>query len=265
MTVENTQTNVKEMQGKLMEAHQIKNNLTGYMARDFIPQLRESRERINQDKTLSTQGKHEKREKHTLQREAALLTHIENEHKSYSAVLDEVITAAEDVLLKGVDAPSEREQALFDMDAKKAASGVMFAPTAKAKLAAIQSYAALAERGQAYAQQVHAKFTEMAAAAIQGTANPTDKLMLTKALGEINTKLENQTTSREQKEVAKLLESAKRMRGTHFVNTIVLERALLEVSKNTLEYANDRKTYMEKYNEEYNEYLKAHKFGYLIG
>ncbi|PER69650.1 hypothetical protein CN503_05770 [Bacillus cereus] len=264
MTVENTQTNVEAMQGKLMEARQIKNNLTGYMARDFIPQLRESRERINQDKVLSTRGKHEKREKHTLQQEASLLTHIENEHKNYSAVLDEVITAAEDVLLKGVEAPSEREQALFDMDAKKAASGVMFAPTAKAKLVAIQNYAALAERGQAYAQQIHANFTEMAAAAIQGATNPTDKLMLTKALGDINTKLENQTTSSEQKEFAKLLESAKRMRGAHFVNTIVLERALREVSKNTFEYANDRKMYMEKYNDQYQAYLKAHKFGHLI-
>lgn len=265
MTVENTQTNVELMHEKVMKAHQIKESLTGFMAREFIPKVREVRGRINQDKMLSTQGKHEKKEKYALEREASLLTHIENEHKSYSAVLDEVITAAEDVLLKGVDAPSEREQALFDMDAKKAASGVMFAPTAKAKLAAIQSYAALAERGQAYAQQVHAKFTEMAAAAIQGVANPTDKLMLTKALGDINTKLENQTTSGEQKEFAKLLDSAKRMKGANFVNTIVLERALLEVSKNTLEYANDRKTYMEKYNDQYNEYLKAHKFGYLIG
>ncbi|HDR7724679.1 MULTISPECIES: hypothetical protein [Bacillus] len=150
------------------------------------------------------------------------------------------------------------------MDAKKAASGVMFAPTAKAKLVAIQNYAALAERGQAYAQQIHANFMEMAAAAIQGATNPTDKLMLTKALGDINTKLENQTTSSEQKEFAKLIESAKRMRGAHFVNTIVLERALREVSKNTFEYANDRKMYMEKYNDQYQAYLKAHKFGHLI-
>ncbi|QWI41647.1 hypothetical protein [Bacillus mycoides] len=264
MTVENTQTNVEVLKGKLMDARTVQNNLTGYMAHEFLPEMRATRERIGQDKSLSTQGKHEKKEKHAFQQEAALLTHIENQHKDYSAIVGEVVTAAEDILLKGADAPSEREQALFDMDAKKLRNAVTFAPTATAKIEALKNYAALGERGQAYAQQVHANFTEMAAATIQGTTNPTDKVALTKALGLVNTKLEGQTISEEQKEIASLLDTAKRMKNVQFVNTAVLERALNEVSANTLKYANDRGTHLKIYNAEYGEYLKARKYNTLI-
>ncbi|MBH0361936.1 hypothetical protein U9R71_25840 [Bacillus toyonensis] len=265
MTVENTQTNVEVLKGKLMEARSIQGDLTRYMAREFMPKVRESRQNIGWDKTLTAQGKKEKREKHAFQREAALLTYIENEHKSYSEVVGDIVTAAENILLKGADALNEREQALFDMDAKKLQNAVTFAPTAAAKIEALKNYAALGERGQAYAQQVHANFTEMAAAAIQGTTNPTDKVALTKALGLVNTKLEGQTISEEQKEIASLLDTAKRMKNVQFVNTTVLGNALKEVSPNTLRYANDRGTYLNTYNKEYGEYLKAHKFGYLIG
>ncbi|OOZ90072.1 hypothetical protein BHL25_05005 [Bacillus cereus] len=265
MTVENTQTNVEVLTGKLMDARTVQNNLTGHMAHEFLPKMRETRVRIGQDKSLSAQGKHEKKEKHAFEREAALLTHIENEHKGYSTIVSDVITAAEDILLKGAPTPSEREQALFDMDAKKLQNAVTFAPTAEAKIEALKNYAALGERGQAFAQQVHANFTEMAAAAIQGTTNPTDKVALTKALGLVNTKLEGQTISEEQKEIASLLDTAKRMKNVQFVNTTVLGNALKEVSPNTLRYANDRGTYLNTYNKEYSEYLKAHKFGYLIG
>ncbi|MBJ8202347.1 hypothetical protein JDS91_13420 [Bacillus cereus] len=264
MTVENTQTNVEVVTGKLMEAREIQRDLTRYLAQEFMPKVREARQNIGWDETLTAQGKKEKREKHAFQREAALLTYIENEHKSYSAVVGDVITAAEDILLKGVEAPSEREQALFDMDAKKLQNAVTFAPTAAAKIEALKNYAALGERGQAYAQQVHANFTEMAAAAIQGTTNPTDKVALTKALGLVNAKLEAQTVSDEQKEVASILDTAKRMQGAHFVNTIVLGDALKEVSPNTFKYANDRGTHLALFNEEYGEYLQARKYGNLI-
>ncbi|PFE43602.1 hypothetical protein CN317_22070 [Bacillus cereus] len=264
MTVENTQTNVEVVTGKLMEAREIQRDLTRYMAQEFMPEVRETRQKIGWDKTLTAQGKKEKRDKHAFQREAALLTYIENEHKSYSAVVGDVITAAEDLLLKGIEAPSEREQALFDMEAKKLQNAVTFAPTAAAKIEALKNYAALGERGQAYAQQVHANFTEMAAAAIQGTTNPTDKVALTKALGLVNTKLEGQTISEEQKEIASVLDTAKRMKDAHFVNTIVLGNALNEVSANTLKYANDRGTHLNIYNKEYGEYLQARKYGQLI-
>ncbi|PEL93066.1 hypothetical protein [Bacillus wiedmannii] len=264
MTVENTQTNVEILKGKLMDARTVQNNLTGYMARDFLPEMRATRERIGQDKGLSTQGKHEKKEKHAFQREAALLTHIENQHKDYSAIVGEVVTAAEDILLKGVEAPSEREQALFDMDAKRLQNAVTFAPTVAAKIEALKNYAALGERGQAYAQQVHANFTEMAAVAIQGASNPTEKVALTKALGLVNTKLEAQTISEEQKEIASLLDTAKRMKNAHFVNTTVLGNALKEVSPNTFKYANDRGTHLALFNEEYGRYLQARKYGNLI-
>ncbi|MEH7669504.1 MULTISPECIES: hypothetical protein [Bacillus] len=260
----NTQTNVEALQGKLMEARTIHNTLTGYIAREFMPEVRETRNKISRDQMLTAAGKHEKREKHAFQREAALLTYIENEHKDYLAIVGAVVTAAEDILLKGVEAPSEREQALFDLDEKKLKSAVMFAPTAAAKIEAIQNYAKLGDKGQAYAQQVHANFTEMAAAAIQGAANPTDKMALTKALGSINTKLEAKTVSEEQKEIASLLKTAKAMRGIGFVNTTVLGNALREVSANTFKYANDRSTYMNMYNDQYGEYLAARKYGNLI-
>jgi hypothetical protein len=260
----NTQTNVEALQGKLMEARQIQNNLTGYMAREFMPEVRATRERINCDQMLTAAGKNAKREKHAMQREAALLTHIENDHKDYSAIVSEVVTAAEDILLQGVEAPSEREAALFDLDEKKLQNAVLFAPTAAAKIEAIKNYAMLGDRGQVYAKQIHDSFTGMAAAAIQGAANPTDKMALTKALGSINSQLESKTVSGEQKEIAGLLKTAKAMSGVNFVNTAVLGNALNEVSANTLQYANDRGTYMNMYNDQYGEYLQARKSKSLI-
>ncbi|PFA88551.1 hypothetical protein [Bacillus thuringiensis] len=264
MTVENTQTNVEVLKGKLMEARSIQGDLTRYMAREFMPEVREARQNIGWDKTLTAQGKKEKREKHAFQREAALLTYIENEHKSYSAVVGDIVTAAEDILLKDVEAPSEREQSLFDLEAKKIQNAVTFAATTPAKIEALKNYAALGDRGQAYAKQVHDKFTEMAAEVIQGATNPTDKVALTKALGTVHSQLESLTVSDEQKEIAGILDTAKRMKNAHFVNTAVLGNALKEVSPNTFKYANDRGTHLALFNEEYGEYLQARKYGNLI-
>lgn len=122
-----------------MEARSIQGDLTRYMAREFMPKVREARQNIGWDKTLTAQGKKEKREKHAFQREAALLTYIENEHKSYSEVVGDIVTAAEDILLKDVEAPSEREQSLFDLEAKKLQNAVTFAATTPAKIEALKT------------------------------------------------------------------------------------------------------------------------------
>ncbi|MGG0204172.1 hypothetical protein [Bacillus mycoides] len=259
-----TTTKSSELQGKLMEARGIQKGLTSYMAQEFLPQLRWTRTKINGDRDLTASGIAKKVEQHRRQQEVALLAHIDGQHKVYTDIVKEVRREAEDLLIQGVEAPSERDQKLFDIEKNKLKNAALFAPTSQSKIAALGKFAALSDQGQAFAQQIQGEFMEMAQTAITGASNPADVMALTKSLGRINTQLEARAFSEEQHEVAEIVKSATALEKIHFVNTAVLGNALTEVSKDALDFANDRDRYLVVHEERNNQYLFDRNHGYLI-
>ncbi|MCU5515270.1 hypothetical protein OCF62_11865 [Bacillus wiedmannii] len=262
----NTKLNIEGIKDYMREARELSGSVTGYFAREVLPELRGGIQKIGQDKNLTTQGKHEKKEKYKKQQEVAVMRGLSNIKGAYDNFLADARASAEAILLsnKDIAKPTENEQRLFDMQADKLKTAILFAPTVQAKITALESFSQLASEGEHFAKQVHADFMQMSAEAIGSAKDSVERTAFTQALGRINTQLEAQSTSPTQKEASQLLASVKQMQNTAFVNTIVLENALKEISMDTLKYANDIDGYFTAKAEAVQNYDRDAKFGHLI-
>ncbi|EOO20804.1 hypothetical protein [Bacillus cereus] len=262
----NTKLNIEGIKDYMNEARELSGSVTGYFAREVLPELRGGMQKIGQDNNLTAQGKHEKKEKYRKQQEVAVMRGLSNIQGAYDNFLADARASAEAILLsdKDIEKPSDSEQRLFDMQAEKLKTAILFAPTVQAKIKALESFSQLASEGEYFAKQVHADFMQMSAEAIGSAKDSVERTAFTQALGRINTKIEAQSTSPTQKEASQLLASVKQMQKTAIVNTAILGNALMEISKDTLRYANNLDGYFTEKADTVAEYDRAVKFGQLI-
>ncbi|HHY2675471.1 TPA: hypothetical protein ACV439_003384 [Bacillus toyonensis] len=262
----NTKLSIEEIKEYMSDARELSASVTGYFAREVLPELRGGIAKIGQDKNLTIHGKAEKREQYKKQQEVVVMKQLSKIETTYDNFLADARASAEAILLsdKGIEKPSDSEQRLFDMQAEKLKTAILFAQTVQAKIKALESFSQLASEGEHFAKQVHADFMQMSADAIGSAKDSVERTAVTQALGRINTKLEAQSTTPMQKKASELLASVKQMQNTQIVNTAILGNALMEISKDTLRYANNLDGYFTEKAEQVAEYDRAVKFGQLI-
>ncbi|HDR7632410.1 TPA: hypothetical protein QCX75_001092 [Bacillus mycoides] len=260
----NNKLMVSEIKERLLDAREVRNSLTGHMAHEVMPRVRSIRYKIGKDANLTTKGQAEKKDKFTKQQEVKLFSEISEAKETYTSLLQDAKASAEAILIKDIEQPDETSQKLFDMQKNKLQSAVLFAPTTGEKIKALTEFAQLGETGQAYAQQIQGDFLAMSQQAMVNASRPEDRSELTHTLGRLNTKLEANAFSEDQKEASSLLESIQGHLAMEFVNTAVLGDALMEISKETRKYANNIEGYVSAHADRVEEYEQAQRFGQII-
>ncbi|TEA54386.1 hypothetical protein EZE46_04470 [Bacillus sp. BH2] len=263
-TTINNKLTVSEIKERLFDARDLRNSFTGHMVHEVMPRVRDARYRIGKDENLTTKGQMEKKEKFAKQQEVKLLSEISQIKETYTLLLQDAKASAEAILIGDVEQPDETSQKLFDMQKNKLQSAVMFAPTTDAKIKALGEFAKLGEQGQAYARQIQGDFLAMSQQAMSSTTNLAELSKLTHALGKLNTGLEANAFSEDQKEASSLLQSVEGHLALDFVNTTVLGGALMEISKEAHDYANNIEGYATDHADRVAEYEQAERFGQII-
>ncbi|MDF9615147.1 hypothetical protein P5763_24345 [Bacillus cereus] len=260
----NSKLTVEEIKERLFNARDLRGSLTGHIAREVLPRVRGARTKIGQDMNLTVKGQEEKKAKFAKQQEVRLFKEISQIKETYTLLLQDAKMSAEAILIGDVEQPGEKSQKLFDIQKNKLQSAVMFAPTTNEKIKALREFAQLGEKGEVFAQQIQPEFMEMSQQAMARTTRVEDLSLLTKSLGKINKSLEAQAFSKNQEEATSLLESIEGHLNLEFVNIAVLGNALLEISKDAYDYANNLEGYAVDHAERIQNYDNDVKFGRII-
>lgn len=261
--VNNTLT-MEEIRERLQDARELRNSLTGHLAHEVLPRVRGTAALIRKDRNLTSKGQTEKIERYKKQQEVRLLREIVTLKNSHDLLLKDAKSSAEAILIASVEAPEEKEQALFDIEKNKRQSTVLFAPTTEAKITALSNYAALGNRGQWEAREIQGDYLAMSQQAIASTMNPMEVSKIAKSLGRINKHLESKVMTEDQHAASELLESINAKLNADLVNTAALGNALSEISPTTLQYANKLDQYEIDHADNMEEYDRASRLGMLI-
>ncbi|EEK76879.1 hypothetical protein [Bacillus cereus] len=263
-TTINNKLTVDQIKERLFDARDLRNGLTSHMVHEVMPRVRGTRDKIGRDANLTSKGQLEKIAKFNKQQEVKLFSEISQIKETYTLLLQDAKASAEQILIGDVEQPDETSQKLFDLQKNKLQSAVMFAPTTNEKIKALTEFAKLGEKGQAFAQQIQSDFLAMSQQAMSSTTKPEDLSQLTHALGNLNTSLESNAFSEDQKQASNLLQTVEGHLALEFVNTAVLGNALTEISKDAHNYANNIEGYATDHAERVTEYEQAERLGQII-
>lgn len=256
---------VEEIKERINDAQDLRKSMTGYFAHEVLPQLRGGISKIHADRNLTKEGQLEKSMKFKKQREVALMKGLSTIKGAYDGLLTDARASVENLLLNyKVEEPSEIDRLMFEQNSTKIKNDILFAPTNREKLKAIQRFSELADGGQYFAQKVYEDFSKMSAELMGGTNSSVERTEYLKALRPINAKLEEKATTTEQRELGVLLDTVKMLQGAELVNIAVMGNALREFGTDAYKYANKTEQYFVDKAEQVQEYEQMERFGQLI-
>lgn len=254
-------TKTSQMKEKIMKAVDIQNGLTSYLAHEYLPKVREDRAKIVRNLNLTKIGKEGERDKLGRKQEVLFLNHVSGQKREFTKLLEEVRSMAHLELTREPEKVDALKQKLFDSRLDSLRGKIAFATNPDAALKHLNELVSLADE-PALARQINEMVMQLSQGVLSqvaGSAEASKKVRHT--LGSIHADLTKRAeVGEDMQEVRELLESAEQRLQHEFVRTGVLGNALMEISKDTLAYANDIERYEQVHTKRIEEVAQAVQF-----
>ncbi|PFJ98982.1 hypothetical protein COI97_18945 [Bacillus cereus] len=256
-----TNAQTTTMKEKIMKAVDIQNGLTSYLANEYLPKVREDRAKIYSNPNLTEKGQKGKRDKLGRRQEVLFLNHVDGQKREYTKLLEEVRSMAHLELTREPEKVDVLKQKLFDSKLDALRGKIAFATNPDSALKHLNELVSLADE-PALARQINEMVMQLSQGVLSQVAgNAEASVKVRHTLGRIHADLTKRSeVGGEMHEVRELLESAEQRLQHEFVRTGVLGNALMEISKDTLEYANDIERYEQVHTKRIEEVAQAVQF-----